>query len=181
MFDSPLSPCADIHATIKPDERSIMTYVASYYHAFSSSQQAEMAAKRIGKVLDLNRENQALMEEYELMASNVRPSGNVYVVMYAAARAGCGLHVAVSCFKAARQCFRVKSYCHNPVNCPVLVHTASHVWLPLFYLVVCIGAASPAAAGVDQADHALAGRSHSGDNAAECPGEIGCCSGPVQT
>ena len=48
-----------------------MTYVASYYHAFSSSQQAEMAAKRIGKVLDLNRENQALMEEYELMASNV--------------------------------------------------------------------------------------------------------------
>ena len=61
----------DIHSTIKPDERSIMTYVASYYHAFSSSQQAEMAAKRIGKVLDLNRENQALMEEYELMASNL--------------------------------------------------------------------------------------------------------------
>ena len=67
----PIPVLADIHATIKPDERSIMTYVASYYHAFSSSQQAEMAAKRIGKVLDLNRENQALMEEYELMASNV--------------------------------------------------------------------------------------------------------------
>lgn len=68
---TPCCPGADIHSTIKPDERSIMTYVASYYHAFSSSQQAEMAAKRIGKVLDLNRENQALMEEYELMASDV--------------------------------------------------------------------------------------------------------------
>ena len=76
MFLAPASlpSLTDIHATIKPDERSIMTYVASYYHAFSSSQQAEMAAKRIGKVLDLNRENQALMEEYELMASNVSPS-----------------------------------------------------------------------------------------------------------
>lgn len=29
----------DIHATPKPDERAIMTYVSSYYHAFSSSQE----------------------------------------------------------------------------------------------------------------------------------------------
>ena len=48
-----------------------MTYVSSYYHAFSSSQQAEQAAKRIGKVLDVNKENQKLMEEYEQMASDV--------------------------------------------------------------------------------------------------------------
>ncbi len=65
-----LSP-ADIHATPKPDERAIMTYVSSYYHAFSSSAQAETAAKRIGKVLNVNRENEKMMEEYELMASNV--------------------------------------------------------------------------------------------------------------
>nr|WAW84868.1 alpha-actinin [Halisarca dujardinii] len=61
----------DIHSTIKPDERAIMTYVSSYYHAFSSSQQAELAAKRIGQVLNVNKENQALMEEYELMASKL--------------------------------------------------------------------------------------------------------------
>jgi actinin alpha len=61
----------DIHSTIKPDERAIMTYVSSYYHAFSSSQQAELAAKRIGQVLNLNKENQALMEEYEQMTSKL--------------------------------------------------------------------------------------------------------------
>ena len=61
----------DIHATPKPDERAIMTYVSSYYHAFSSSAQAETAAKRIGKVLNVNRENEKMMEEYEQMASNV--------------------------------------------------------------------------------------------------------------
>ncbi len=55
----------------KPDERAILTYVSSYYHAFSSSQQAEQAAKRIGKVLNVNQENERMMEEYETMASDV--------------------------------------------------------------------------------------------------------------
>lgn len=66
---SPFLP--DIHNTPKPDERAIMTYVSSYYHAFSSSAQAEQAAKRIGKVLNVNQENERMMEEYETMASNV--------------------------------------------------------------------------------------------------------------
>lgn len=48
-----------------------MTYVSSYYHAFSSSAQAETAAKRIGQVLNVNQENEHMMEEYEHMASNV--------------------------------------------------------------------------------------------------------------
>ena len=61
----------DITSTPKPDERAIMTYVSSYYHAFSSSAQAEQAAKRIGQVLDVNKENEKMMEEYEQMASNV--------------------------------------------------------------------------------------------------------------
>lgn len=61
----------DIHSTPKPDERAIMTYVSSYYHAFSSSAQAEQAAKRIGKVLNVNQENERMMEEYEQMASNL--------------------------------------------------------------------------------------------------------------
>ena len=67
----PLPLHSDIHATPKPDERAIMTYVSSYYHAFSSSAQAETAAKRIGKVLNVNRENEKMMEEYEQMASDV--------------------------------------------------------------------------------------------------------------
>ena len=48
-----------------------MTYVSSYYHAFASSAQAETAAKRIGKVLNVNQENERMMEEYETLASNV--------------------------------------------------------------------------------------------------------------
>lgn len=48
-----------------------MTYVSSYYHAFSSTAQAETAAKRIGKVLNINQENENMMEEYEQMATNV--------------------------------------------------------------------------------------------------------------
>lgn len=35
----------DIHETVKPDERAIMTYVSSYYHAFSSSQEARDSIK----------------------------------------------------------------------------------------------------------------------------------------
>ena len=48
-----------------------MTYVSSYYHAFSSSARAEQAAKRIGKVLNINQENERMMQEYETMASDV--------------------------------------------------------------------------------------------------------------
>ena len=55
----------------KPDERSVMTYVSAYYHAFSGAQQAETAANRICKVLKVNQENERLMEEYERMASDV--------------------------------------------------------------------------------------------------------------
>lgn len=61
----------DIVGTPKPDERAIMTYVSSYYHAFSSSAQAEQAAKRIGQVLDVNKENEKMMEEYEQMATSL--------------------------------------------------------------------------------------------------------------
>ena len=57
--------------SIKPDEKAVMTYVSSYYHAFSSTQQAETAAKRIGKVLDVNQENEKMMLHYESLASDV--------------------------------------------------------------------------------------------------------------
>jgi len=61
----------DMINSVKPDERSVMAYVSSYYHAFSGAQQAETAANRICKVLKVNQENERLMEEYERMASDL--------------------------------------------------------------------------------------------------------------
>ncbi|XP_031561014.1 alpha-actinin-1-like [Actinia tenebrosa] len=55
----------------RPDERAVMTYVSSYYHALTSSQQADTAAKRIGKVLTINRDNEKMMEDYETLASDL--------------------------------------------------------------------------------------------------------------
>lgn len=48
-----------------------MTYVSSFYHAFSGAQKAETAANRICKVLAVNQENEQLMEDYEKLASDV--------------------------------------------------------------------------------------------------------------
>ncbi|XP_071835118.1 alpha-actinin-like isoform X1 [Apostichopus japonicus] len=61
----------EIVNTPKPDERSIMTYVSSYYHALAGAQKAETAASRIGNVLSMNRENEQLMEEYDRLASDL--------------------------------------------------------------------------------------------------------------
>uniref|UniRef100_A0A3B1JVS6 Actinin alpha 2 n=2 Tax=Astyanax mexicanus TaxID=7994 RepID=A0A3B1JVS6_ASTMX len=63
----------DIVNTPKPDERAIMTYVSCFYHAFAGAEQAETAANRICKVLGVNQENEKLMEDYEKLASEVRP------------------------------------------------------------------------------------------------------------
>eukprot|EP00795_Rhopilema_esculentum_P003339 gene3339-1688_t len=61
----------DMVANVKPDERAVMTYVSCYYHAFSSSQAAETAAKRIVKVLNVNQGNEQAMNEYENLASDL--------------------------------------------------------------------------------------------------------------
>ncbi|CAL8092294.1 unnamed protein product [Calicophoron daubneyi] len=61
----------DMVNTVRPDERSVMTYVAAYYHAFAGSQKAESAANRISKVLQSSQENERLMEEYEGLASDL--------------------------------------------------------------------------------------------------------------
>ncbi|XP_016098002.1 alpha-actinin-4-like isoform X1 [Sinocyclocheilus grahami] len=62
---------ADIVNTARPDEKAIMTYVSSFYHAFSGAQKAETAANRICKVLAVNQENEHLMEDYEKLASDL--------------------------------------------------------------------------------------------------------------
>ncbi|KAG7479457.1 alpha-actinin-4 isoform X2 [Solea senegalensis] len=61
----------DIVGTLRPDEKAIMTYVSSFYHAFSGAQKAETAANRICKVLAVNQENEQMMEEYEKLASDL--------------------------------------------------------------------------------------------------------------
>jgi Ca2+-binding EF-hand superfamily protein len=55
----------------KPDERSVMTYVAAFYHALAGDQKAEQAANRIAKALQINQGNEALMNEYERLASDL--------------------------------------------------------------------------------------------------------------
>jgi actinin alpha len=55
----------------KPDERSVMTYVAAFYHALAGDQKAEQAANRIAKALQINQGNEALMAEYEKLASDL--------------------------------------------------------------------------------------------------------------
>ncbi|XP_064623747.1 alpha-actinin-like isoform X3 [Lineus longissimus] len=61
----------DLVNSVKPDERSVMAYVSSYYYAFSGAQKAETAANRICKVLKVNQENEKLMEHYERLASDL--------------------------------------------------------------------------------------------------------------
>uniref|UniRef100_H2Y427 Uncharacterized protein n=1 Tax=Ciona savignyi TaxID=51511 RepID=H2Y427_CIOSA len=79
-----------------PDEKSVMTYVSCFYHAFANQKpvniqlqlsplnmssfhplhadivdMAETAANRILKVLGVNQENERLMDEYERLASDL--------------------------------------------------------------------------------------------------------------
>jgi len=58
----------DIADVAKPDERSVMTYVASYFHAFASSQKGEVAGRRIGKLVLLTRQIEQLKDEYTTRA-----------------------------------------------------------------------------------------------------------------
>jgi len=54
----------DLLDVARPDERSIMTYVAAYFHVFSASQKAETAAKRVAKVLEFTEANNLAKTEY---------------------------------------------------------------------------------------------------------------------
>ena len=55
----------DMIKSSKPDERAVMTYVSSYYHAFTSALQAETAASRISRALMVNQEHEKLKDDYE--------------------------------------------------------------------------------------------------------------------
>uniref|UniRef100_A0A8C5BYG9 Spectrin beta chain n=1 Tax=Gadus morhua TaxID=8049 RepID=A0A8C5BYG9_GADMO len=55
----------------QPDEKSIITYVATYYHYFSKMKALAVEGKRIGKVLDYAIEADQLIDKYESLASEL--------------------------------------------------------------------------------------------------------------
>ncbi|KAK2848225.1 hypothetical protein Q7C36_009907, partial [Tachysurus vachellii] len=57
--------------TENPDEKSIITYVVSYYHYFSKMKALIVEGKRIGKVLDNAIEAEKIIQRYEALASDL--------------------------------------------------------------------------------------------------------------
>jgi hypothetical protein len=55
----------DIVDTVKPDERSIMTYIAQLYNVFSSMDQVEVAGRRVANFLNFISQIQAMSNDYE--------------------------------------------------------------------------------------------------------------------
>ncbi|KAF7795394.1 hypothetical protein EIP86_006552 [Pleurotus ostreatoroseus] len=56
---------ADLCDTARPDERSVMTYVASYFHAFSTMGQAETVSRRVEKFAELMQSVWLSKNDYE--------------------------------------------------------------------------------------------------------------------
>ncbi|XP_060114613.1 spectrin beta chain, non-erythrocytic 4 [Heteronotia binoei] len=54
-----------------PDEKSILTYVVSFYHYFSKMKALAVEGKRIGKVLDQVLEIEKIIERYERLAGEL--------------------------------------------------------------------------------------------------------------
>lgn len=54
-----------------PDEKSIITYVVTYYHYFSKMKQETVQGKRIGKVVGIAMENEKMINEYEGFTSDL--------------------------------------------------------------------------------------------------------------
>jgi len=59
----------DIVSMPRPEEKSVMTYVAAMYKVFSAGDQAEKAGKRVGKYLDFLRAIQDMIHDYETRAN----------------------------------------------------------------------------------------------------------------
>ncbi|KAK0133782.1 Spectrin beta chain, non-erythrocytic 1 [Merluccius polli] len=57
--------------TENPDEKSIITYVVSFYHYFSKMKQLAVEGKRVGKVLDQAIETEKMVDKYESLASDL--------------------------------------------------------------------------------------------------------------
>ena len=55
----------DIVDVAKPDERSVMTYVAQYFHAFSVQDKFGTAARRVGQFVQVMQQAWEMQNDYE--------------------------------------------------------------------------------------------------------------------
>jgi spectrin beta len=55
----------------QPDEKSIITYVVTYYHYFSKLKQETVQGKRISKVVGIAMDNDKMIKEYEGLTSDL--------------------------------------------------------------------------------------------------------------
>lgn len=55
----------------EPDEKSIITYVVTYYHYFSKLKQETVHGKRIGKVVGIAMDNDRMIREYATLTSEL--------------------------------------------------------------------------------------------------------------
>lgn len=58
----------DLCDSTRPDERSVMTYIASYFHAFSTMDQAETVSRRVEKFAELMQSVWTSKNDYERRA-----------------------------------------------------------------------------------------------------------------
>lgn len=54
-----------------PDEKSIITYVVTFYHLFNKIKQEAIQGKRIGKVVSELMENENMMDKYEQISTDL--------------------------------------------------------------------------------------------------------------
>ena len=55
----------------KPDEKSILTYVSSYYHVFAKMKTEAVGGKRIGKIITFMMEIDKMKEQYEYQVTDM--------------------------------------------------------------------------------------------------------------
>ncbi|KAI8996744.1 calponin homology domain-containing protein [Gaertneriomyces semiglobifer] len=68
----------DIVDVIKPDERSVMTYVAQYFHAFSVQDKLGVAGRRVGQLGQVMQQSWDMQNDYERRVRTLIESiGNV--------------------------------------------------------------------------------------------------------
>lgn len=58
----------DLCDTMKPDERSVMTYVAQYFHAFASLDKVERAGRRVTTFANILQQTFEMQNDYEQRA-----------------------------------------------------------------------------------------------------------------
>jgi len=56
----------------KLDENSLVVYVSEYYYGIAEQRKLDLAARRIGKVIKLTEENDAMRAEYREKAAQLR-------------------------------------------------------------------------------------------------------------